>query len=127
MKKEYNLFHSLIKVPFSNINKMKKKILWVLLGFLAIVLYYNSSFHVKSHSWMYRDEKIRCTGIGEFVDFSSSRGTYIYSWPYIYKKDKHGDNKKMGVVAFCFYDTMWVYSFLEEPDHGLFEYTYHYY
>lgn len=58
---------------------MKKKILWVLLGFLAIVLYYNSSFHIKSHLWMYRDEKIRCIGIGEFVDFSSSRGTYIYS------------------------------------------------
>ena len=103
MKKEYTLFHSLIKVPLSNINKMKKKILWVLLGSLAIVLYYNSSFHIKSHLWMYRDEKIRCTGIGEFVDFSNSRGTYIYSWPYIYKKDKHGDNKKMGVVAFCFY------------------------
>ena len=77
----------------------------ILLVFISIVFYNNSSIHVSKYIWKYND----CIFKKEYEDIlvfrkdDNDNCVYRYEWPYILKYDK-----KIGYVIFCIGERMWV-------------------
>ena len=91
--------------------KMKKKYL-AIIPFLLIIYFY-TPIHIKQYTW-------KNNGGGRISDFIYFEKTNYFElkWPYIYKRQE-----KSGIIVFCFYDHLWVYSYKTGPDHGISAYV----
>lgn len=80
----------------------KKKILNIililLLCFLSVLIYYNSSYYIKKHEWKHT----RNSSFGDWIDFSST--IYELRGKTIYKR-----NVQVGKVVFCFKSYLFVF------------------
>lgn len=92
-------------------NIMKKKYL-ALIPFLLIIYFY-SPIHIKKYDW-------KNNGGGRISDYIRFDETNYFElkWPYIYKRQEMS-----GVIVFCFYDRLWVYSYKSGDDHGISAYV----
>ena len=85
--------------------------------FIAVMLYYNTPYHITKYHW-------KCMGEGRINDFmifkcSDFPDGLTLKWPAIYDKAE----QNVGYVVFCFYDRLWIYSLKEGRDKGIGEYV----
>ena len=80
-----------MKKPF------KRTIFLAIFVFMAVMLYYNTPYHIAKYNW-------KCMGEGRINDFmvfkdTDKPGNLTLLWPAIYK-----DGQIAGYVVFCFYE-----------------------
>jgi hypothetical protein len=94
--------------------KMKKKYLTIIsIILVSLILYFNTPFHIKQHSW----KNSGGGRISDFIQFDDANYCAL-KWPFIYK-----DQEKAGCMIFCLYDRLWIYSYRTGSDHGMSEYV----
>ena len=93
---------------------MKKKYLTIIsIILVSLILYFNTLFHIKQHSW----KNSGGGRISDFIQFDDANYCAL-KWPFIYK-----DQEKAGCMIFCLYDRLWIYSYRTGSDHGMSEYV----
>ena len=86
----------------------------ILILIIIYTVYCNTPYYIKKHAWKsFSDAYICC-----FMKFNEDPNHLELRWPYIYHY-----GVKEGVVVFCFYDDLYVYSYREGWEGGFAEYT----
>jgi hypothetical protein len=93
----------------NNIRIKKKHLAFIL---ILLILYFNTPFHIKHYLW-------KNNGGGRISDVIKFNNTsYVLRWPFIYK-----NQEKTGIMVFCFYNRLWIYSYRTGSDYGIGEYV----